>query len=333
MNSVQRQAYELIKTDARAILTLIELQKNHRINTKLDINYICMSIPYIAIFTYEFDKWAKALKLKIPQFTNQEREYYEKIRLKHKLFEMDYDEVSNCLNEALKKVDKYFSNKCHPIGKILNFYYNIGVDIVGEKYCGNTVLCEVYNPFINEDYSNGLLFKNMSVICGRLIGNIINYDFKLVEYNGDIITNIRDFNFYRNIPLKNRDINSLVLFCVVCSINFIVEFIDKVFQEEMTTKLRWGYLQYFYLVDFIREINEKNKMNLKIDNKLYNKKFRNCMAHYGLGVILDEESINEDEKFGSITQILFKLTYLETKEFVFSQLKRLSKQIEILILK
>ena len=329
MNRIQKQAYELIKDDARAILTLVELQKNN----KLDSNYICMSIQYIAIFTYEFNKWAKVLNLKIPQFTREQKEYYEKIRLKNKLLEMGYDQVSDLLKEALKKSDEYFSNKCHPLGKVFKLYNNIGVDIIKDKYCGNTVLCDIYNPFINEDYSNGVLNKHMGIICGRLVGNIIKDDFKVLEYSREIETNSKDFNFYRNIPLKSRNIDSLVLFSILCSINFIVEFVDKIFIEDTTTKLRWGYLQYFYLVDFIKEINGRCKIKLEIDDKLYDKKFRNCMAHYGLGVILNEESIIENEKFGGITQILFELTYVQTKEFIFGELRRVSRQIEELILR
>ena len=329
MNRIQKQAYELIKDDARAILTLVELQKNN----KLDSNYICMSIQYIAIFTYEFNKWAKVLNLKIPQFTKEHKEYYEKIRLKNKLLEMGYDQVSDLLKEALKKSDEYFSNKCHPLSKVFKLYNNIGVDIIKDKYCGNTVLCDIYNPFINEDYSNGVLNKHMGIICGRLVGNIIKDDFKVLEYSREIETNSKDFNFYRNIPLKSRNIDSLVLFSILCSINFIVEFVDKIFIEDTTTKLRWGYLQYFYLVDFIKEINGRCKIKLEVDDKLYDKKFRNCMAHYGLGVILNEESIIENEKFGGITQILFELTYVQTKEFIFGELRRVSKQIEELILR
>ena len=36
------------------------------------------------------------------------KEYYEKIRLKNKLLEIGYDQVSDLLKEALKKPDECF---------------------------------------------------------------------------------------------------------------------------------------------------------------------------------------------------------------------------------
>ena len=42
-----------------------------------------------------------------------------------------------------------------------------------------------------------------------------------------------------------------VLFCILCNINYTIEFLDKYFVEEIPQKFKYAYLQYYYICDFI----------------------------------------------------------------------------------
>lgn len=55
-------------------------------------------------------------------------------------------------------------------------------------------------------------------------------------------------------PTKNN--LGFVLFCILCNINYIIEFLDKYFVEEIPQKFKYAYLQYYYICDFIEEKDE-----------------------------------------------------------------------------
>ena len=77
----------------------------------------------------------------------------------------------------------------------------------------------------------------------------------------------------------------------------------------------------------------KNKMNieLSLDYSMYDKAFRNCLAHYGLRPFINEIEIQRDDILVGLTMKAFSMDYYSAKGRLFVILKDLVGQIERLI--
>ena len=105
-------------------------------------------------------------------------------------------------------------------------------------------------------------------------------------------------------------------------------FLDKYFVEEIPQKFKYAYLQYYYICDFIEELNSANKTNYYIDKTLKNRSLRNCFAHYGLGQFLEEIEINEKDVLKGLTEKAFNMDYFSCKNLLYKYLVDLKSQIE-----
>lgn len=115
---------------------------------------------------------------------------------------------------------------------------------------------------------------------------------------------------------------------MLCSINYVIIFIEDYFIENIPQKFKFAYLQYYYLYSFIQEINRKWKTNLFLDSTLYNRRFRNCLAHYGLGQLLVEKDVVSDDILKGLTNKAFNMEYHLVKKILYGYLKDLTNQIE-----
>lgn len=328
MNKVQKTAYELIREDARFIYALTHISQNAK---NIDSNYICMSLPYIGLFADGAEQWGKKVKLDTPRFNNEEKKFYEQVRQAHKLFEKSYEEYENLLLKKLSESEDYFYSIRSLIEKILG-YYNVGTDLCNNKFCGNTILCSMYSPkkMLGND---GVWLRNISVVVGELAGFYGGADLPVYRYNDDLVIGYEDYHFYKNSPLKINNDFGFVLFSILCSINYVIEFIENYFIDEMPQKFKFAYLQYYYLCDFIKQVNVVKNTNFYIDNSLSHREFRNCLAHYGLGQYIGESEIDSDDVLKGLTNRAFGKDYLTAKEELYKTLKDLADQIEEMILK
>ena len=288
-----------------------------------------MCQPYIGLFAHGAEQWCKKVGFdKSPTFNKEEKEYYTVLRQNHKLFDMKYDDLANSLIKEYKMSDDYFYNKRGLFERIFG-YYNVGTDLCNGKHCGNTLLCATYLPFSYlEDSDTGPKIENLSIIAGKLSAFLGCTDYPIYQYddkNNYVI--YKDYHFYKNCPLKLKNELGLVLFSVLCSINYVTVFIENYFVEEIPQKLKFAYLQYYYLCDFIDEINKKFNTDFFIDKSLLNREFRNCLAHYGLGQFLNEEDIVDDDLIKGLTIKAFGLDYSKSKKQIFDYLFSLEKQI------
>ena len=121
----------------------------------------------------------------------------------------------------------------------------------------------------------------------------------------------------------------LVLFSVLCNINYVTEFIDKYFIEEIPQKFKFAYLQYYYLCNFVNELNVCNGTNYCLDSSLQHRDFRNCLAHYGLGQFLKENEIVDDDIMKGLTYKAFNMDYHSSKQLLYKYLSDLSEQIKV----
>ena len=123
------------------------------------------------------------------------------------------------------------------------------------------------------------------------------------------------------------------MFSILCNVNYVVEFIDKFFTDEIPQKFKFAYLQYYYLCGFIEEINKVSGSTFYLNNSLRDRSFRNCIAHYGLGQYLSTDDLIVNDPLAGLTIKAFGKDYMMTKEVLFAYLIELTAQIKEAILK
>ena len=329
MNKVQKTAYELMQADARFLYALTDISKNAQ---NINSNYICMCLPYIGLFAEGTEQWCKKVGLNTPWFNSTEKTFYTQLRQGHKLFEKNYPDYTTLLFEKLTESENYFYSIRRLREKILG-YYNVGIDLCNDEFCGNTILCSMYIPINtlgNKDI--GPWIRDISIVAGKLAANLGCKEFPMYKYNDNLIVKYKDYHFYKNSPLKKNDNFGFLLFAILCSINYVIEFIENYFIEEIPQKYKFAYLQYYYFCDFIKELNAYKNTTFYIDSCLCDRSFRNCLAHYGLGQYVSETEIISGDILKGLTNKAFGKDYLTAKAELYEILRSLAKQIKQMIL-
>ena len=325
LTAVQKAAYELIQADARFLYTLTVIQRNAK---NISGNYITMSQPYIGLFADGAEQWCKKLGLGAPKFTNAEKDYYTTLRKGHKLYEMPYENYLSVLMNKFNESDSYFY-KIRSVWEKIFGYYNVGTDVCDGHFCGNTILCALYtSKDIFNDEGIGPWLRDMSVMAGKLAVFFDCDKYLPYSYNDNIVVEYQDYHFYKNCPLKMKSNLGFLLFSILCSINYVVQFINKYFVEEIPQKFKFAYLQYYYLCDFIKELNRLNGKSFFINDSLKNRSFRNCLAHYGLGQYISENDLIDNDILKGLTNKAFNMNYKDAKDKLYFYLTELTNQIE-----
>lgn len=329
-NKVQNAAYELIQSDARFLYTLTDMSQNA---SNINSNYILMCQPYIGIFANGAEQWCKKLGLKAPSFNEREKKYYDSLRQSHKLLEKTYAEYAALLMSKLSESDQYFYSIRRLREKVFG-YYNVGTDLFNGEYCGNTIFGAANMPIpLLNNQNVGIKIKDLSIIAGKLAAFFECKAFVPYLYDDKKNTvEYKDFHFFDDCPLKEKNELGVVLFSILCNINYATVFIEKFFSEEIPQKFKFAYLQYYYLCDFVNELRLAKGTNYSIDDSLQNRELRNCLAHYGLGQYLEENDIIEPDILKGLTVKAFNLDYFETKRQLFKHLLNLRDQIQTNIL-
>lgn len=327
MNKVQQSSFQIIQDDCKFIYSLLVLTQNDK---KFQTNYVMMFTPYLALFTYGAELWGKKMNLNFPVFTMEEKEYYKKLRQSTKLYGKNYFELKSDFNAKLQESDVYFK-KVRNLLEIMIGYKNVGADLCENTYIGNTILCSIYSPLHLFENETKYYLKSLAVICGKMVGSYLGDAWSKYIVNKNIKLSTRDFHFYENCPIKMKSDCGLVLFSILCSINYCINFLEKVILEESAMKFKAAYLQYYYLCDFLPEFKEYEKITIEIDRRLYNSDFRNCIAHYGLGVYMKEDNIIVDDILKGLTNKAFHLDYCEAKRKLYYILSEVVEQIEEII--
>lgn len=325
LNAVQKAAYELIQADARFLYTLTIIYRNAR---NISSNYIMMSQPYIGLFADGAEQWCRKLKLSSPKFTDKEKTYYTALRQAHKLYEMPYSNYMSALMDKFKVSDDYFYKNRSLDEKIFG-YYNVGIDKCNGYFCGNTILCALYTPADTLNNKEiGPWIRDISVVVGKIADFFDCKKFPPYNFDDSILVKYEDYHFYKNCPLKVKSDLAFLLFSIICSVNYATKFIGQYFVEDIPQKFKFAYLQYYYLCDFIKELNFVNGTNFYINDSLKDREFRNCLAHYGLGQYLSESELIDDDVLKGLTNKAFGISYSDAKDKLYFYLDELINQIE-----
>jgi len=325
LNRVQEKAYKLIQADARFVYTLTRLLKSPNAPKS---NYIMMLQPFIGLFADGSEQWGRQVKINTPVFSEEEKKHYTEMRNTIKLFDMTFDELFNTLKNALTESDKYFYDTRILRSKLCGLYYNAGVDLQGDTFCGNTILCSIYAPFYkfsNEQY--GKYIKNTSIVAGKLVAVYGGNNTQPYSINDNLTFRYEDYHFFSKCPRGVKNFDEFLLFSILCNVNFVRIFINQYFIDEFPAKLRFAYLQYYYLTTLIPQMNQKLATAFTINFQYKNDKFRNCMAHYGLGVVLKETDIIENDMLFGLSNHLLDMSYTELKTAIYSELDLFSEQL------
>jgi len=293
LNKVQEKSYKLIQADARFLYNLTRVFKSPNAPKS---NYIMMLLPFIGLFADGSEQWGRKVKIGAPVFQDEEKKYYTEMRKSIKMFDITYDELFDTLKDTLNKSDKYYYDIRTLRSKLCGMYYNAGVDLQGNTFCGNTILCSIYAPFYKfGDKQYGKKINNISVVAGSLAAFYGDSNAQSYGVNNSLTFRSKDYHFFSKCPSGIKDYDKFLLFSILCSVNFVRVFINQYFVDEFPAKLRFAYLKYYYLTTLIPQINQKLATNFTINLQYKNDKFRNCMAHYGLGAVLKEDDIIEDD--------------------------------------
>lgn len=91
----------------------------------------------------------------------------------------------------------------------------------------------------------------------------------------------------------------------------MVNFIDY------STKLRFSYILYYYVLHILPEINRKLSTQFVMDKKWNSDAFRNAIAHYKIGVALKNHELILSDPFYGLTQKYLHCDYKIEKEHNF----------------
>ena len=324
LNLVQSKSYALIKSDARFFYSIMTNPK------KPKSNHITMLLPYLGVFADGAEQWGRKAKVNTPTFSADEKKYYIALRESAKIFNLGFNEFCDVLYESFQKSEAHFSKICNPLRKHLKLYNNVGCDLQKDSFLGNTILCSVFSPFFEFDNSQyGEYVRKTTIVAGKLSAVFDCKSQLQYSLSQSLTFRFEDYHFFARCPLKSHNFIDFCLFSILCNINLIRIFVEQYFLEEFSSKLRFAYLQYYYLTKLIPEINQKLALNFSIDSKFKDDKFRNCIAHYGLGVVMKESDIVENDLMFGLTNKIFGVSYIETKSTILDELNKLANQLEV----
>ena len=329
LTKIQNAAVKLMQSDLQFIYTAF-INKEY-----LTPNYYIALMPYLGLIIDGIEDWVKVynnssknIKFKAPIFTKSQETYYAAMRESIKLYDKGANHLNALLESKYDESQRYFSSSCKPLEKLLKFYDIYGVFSCNRIPCDNTILDQCFVPFFQYGKSDGEQIKNMAAIAGRYI---VAFDInKSYTLDKNFTFSARDFGGFNESPFGNSYNVKFMLFSIMCQINFVIHAANNLIIEETPTKLRLSYLLYYYLCKIINSINDICKTSLILNAQYSSEIFRNAMAHYKLGMVLDECDIRDDYDFGLSVKIL-DTEYSTLRRSIIDELTNLSNQIKDII--
>lgn len=325
-NMQQQAAIRLIQNDLRYLYTILD-----NINV-VQPNYLVSALPYIGVTIDGAEKWIEAYnnssnsKLEVPTFSEQEREFYSQMRSSIKFWDDTFQTIHDRLQQLYNDSDNYFASLCKPFARRFRLYDIYGADLINNHFCGNTILNGYYIPDYYYGKDNGEEIKAYSQIGGKYIALFNATQSYLVDKSSVFVS--KDYGGFIKSPLGNTFNNRFVLFSMLCQINFVLYCIDGFILEECSTKLRFAYLQYYYISKIIPDINNVFNTNFVVDKKWVSSWFRNTMAHYKVGVALAPNEVILNDRLFGLVQKFFSCDYSTMKTAIIEELHSLSIQFE-----
>lgn len=326
LSKTEQVALRLIKSDLQFLYTTVE---NKSIT---GASYVVALLPYVGLIIDGCERWTKKVPLLrgyVESFSDAEKQYYTEMRNSIKLWEMPFSELFSKIKEKYDESEKHFSSCCKQIAKKMKLYDIYGAYLINDMFCDNTILDMIFVPRFEFNHIDGQYIKNMAEIAGKIVAAFEISDLQTWDLSISSTYRTKDYGGFVKSPVKNSFSSNFVLFSMLCTVNFIIFGVDKYVVPEVPIKLRLAYIQYYYLVQQIPQINSQLKTQFFMDNRWIDSKgtFRNCMAHYGVGVALSQDEVIETDEFGGLTQKIFKQDWIPMKNSIVDELSQFSKQV------
>lgn len=288
----------------------------------------------------------------------------KRIRTKLKMYNKKIKRNVEVLDSIYSFQDEYFEDLCKfQFIKDSKMYYNFGTYLLENKYIGNNFLFHWYFGYEDKKNKNKKVdefetMKASSINIGKILGKLIDAIGKYEEGEIDLYDiNLRviynDYNLskdkYKLFSDNYYESITIIIFNILCSINFILYFLGKIIRNSNQFYFRAKYLCYYYSILNLSVIENYTKINYKkrnslddlyksikdlnLNSELINTPFRNCMAHY----IIKEEYIKENElkldvPLYGLVEKYFGKDYVSLNNEIHDNLVRLANVIEDFIL-
>jgi len=317
----------LIKDD---MLFLLTVTKNR---LRSGSSYHVAFLPYMGMIIDGCETWSNkvsALKTQALKFSKEEKQYYSELRSSIKLWETPFSDLFDLLEQKYHESDHHFSSVCKPIAKTLRLYDIFGSYVIDDAFCDNTILDMLFIPRFEYNHIDGEYIRRMAELSGKIIQSFGMAQASSLKTDNSICFRTKDFGGFVKSPIGNNYSAKFVLFSMLCAINFVLYGIDRYIIPEITTKLRLVYIQYYYILQQLPQVNSIFNTQFYLNNQWTDSKgvFRNCMAHYAIGVTMTQDEVVESDAFGGLTEKLFGIDWLSVKNSIVKELHQLSKQIE-----
>ncbi len=334
MNTVQNIAKRIIISECKELIdVMVRTPKDDAALLSLGL------IPYIALVINESLKWCGNCKIKIPELSNEEKFVIKRLRAKCKFYTSDakysFDEHKKRLKEAIMIEKNYYRNQSWLAKQLYKcgIIKDVGAYLLNGRYIGNTILYSDYFESFKDKqksvYESKQEIYNFSVSLGRILQSIIiTLDGKRYECKNDYMNLSKEHNykdyFLDNCFFYSGDLDKMMLFNILCSINFITDYLDRILADNSSLLFRIKYLTLYHALESLEEL-----ISLKIDDNAFLKRdFRNSMAHYGLFKALKENNIIENVKMFGLIESNFNISFQDMIKLMNHKLKVIQCNLE-----
>ena len=352
-NVYNGMSLNLILNDANTIKIVYENIQNEDFASVFFMGII----PYISIWIDSTSEFFKQMNIEI--YTTEDKELVKEIRSKIKMYNEKIKknvEKSNLIYEFHNSLFK--STSKYKFIRILNLYDDFGTYLSNNKYIGNTYLYNwYYGCSRKKEIGNMDIIREKSYKIGEILGSTLQIlgeffdkDSKKILLDNKLEISYKDYNLSnRSSKIFNntydKDI-TLILFNILCSINFVLYFLNNILPKDNFLYFRIKYNCYYYSMYSLNKIIDYNKINkydsytleskinkLKIEDRIVRNRFRNCMSHYQVtNYDLEEDEILLDVPFYGLIEKYFGKDFNSLNREIYEKLTELSNILEDLIL-
>lgn len=347
----------LILNDCQTLEKIIEYLKGKEYDS-----IFCMGVmPYFAMCSEGILKFFEG-KSDYDSINVNYGKLIKNIRSKIKMYN---DKVGRNINKAEiihKDSNNYFAGLCKfEFVKYLGLYDDFGVYITSNKYIGNTFLYSWYFEnslnIDDEDFRNKTLFDigNIVGITTKITLNkflelnqvsILNQ--KIVVYNKDYLLSRNRIGIFND---KYNKYSTIILFNILCSINFVLYLIGKILPKDNQFYFRIKFHCYYSsissllkLINYTEQNNiiktgvefysEEIKKLAQTKNSLGEKsKLRNCLSHYRISQeYIEKDKISIDVPFYGLIEKYTGKDYYTLNNELENNLRNISSLLEKWIL-
>lgn len=326
LSNTEKVVYRLIKLDFE-MLCIIYFGNDKLNNTLYNLSFN----GYYGMIIDGSTKWmakVKGLKSGVPKISSQQRTYYNQLRQSIKFWDMSYYDYINRMAEVYRYTENYYRNQTSLIAKKMKIYNVYGVSFINNEPIGNTIHFSMVIPSFN--FNTFELEKeyviNLNEYAGKLMrNNKVNLNESFAGFSNMNIT-AKDRGGIKKIGIE-KDIRLFFLYNLKCLICFNLYGLKPLKKSFLPSILRINYILYYYLYSILEDVNIDNKSDFFVDSQYIDTRFRNCMAHYGIGNLLRQDEVDLNDTFGGLTQKIFSMDYNLLNEKIEENLEVLLEQI------